>query len=272
MKLFRIFDKLAIMLPKEICEHLRLREGTDLEINEMEGVITIQKRRVSAPRLTDEEKEIVKKLISIKFKDRTPELVNKKFDKSEKKILTEIVRKGYVGMFKSGKYPKEVYSVPPSTYSAVIGVTKIPESKIPESKRTIKLKIETKIESKKEEEIKTGGIIETDPVKRLYKEGFVILSSLEEAKELSEKLSSKIRKREIRGVRGFDKNYYILTSQFISKYQNKIKDSIINGNYTPDKISSEVNLDKKACIALLTILNEEGEIIEKRRGKFALAD
>jgi len=253
MKLFRIFDKLAMIIPQEICKNLGLREGMNMEVSEAEGIITLRKKK-QTPKFSDDERKLIKKLISIKFSERTPTNVNRKLSGEEKKLLTKIVRKGYIGVYKSGKYPHGVYNVPPSTYSTVI-------------------------ESKSEGESKSGNVfqqqektetVETDPIKKLYKNGFVILKSVEEAKELSDKLSSKIRKREIRGIRGFDRNYYILKTSFISKYEGKVRNALKSGSDTVEKISSQVNIDKNACIALLTVMNEDGEIIEKRKGKFAI--
>ena len=93
-----------------------------------------------------------------------------------------------------------------------------------------------------------------------------------DAKRLSDELASHVRKREIIGVRGFDKKYYIVRHSLVMRYAPKIKGILKQGGKQADKIAEEIGLDRQGTAALLTIMNDEGELIEKRKGTFALAD
>ena len=261
----RILDQLVIVIPAELSEKLGLKEGEEVNIYELKpGLIAITtkkgKRIVSEEKIkyTEEEINLLKKLLSFKFEQRIPEIVNKQLSTNERKILSDLIRRRIVTIYKKDRYKeKGVYNIPERVYKMILEIGTLEKEKTEASE-----------EGGKTEE--KGG--EIKPLDYLERFGFIVAENERDAKKLSDELASNVRKKEVMGVRGFDKKYYIVKSNFVSKYRSKIKNAIKEGNKTVDQIAAATGLENSACVALLTILNEEGEIIEKRKGTFINAD
>lgn len=106
--------------------------------------------------------------------------------------------------------------------------------------------------------------------KKLFEKGFLVLGTEQEAKEASAELAQEIRKRAVLGARGFDKKYYVCSRQFFENALLRIKKAIGDGEKTAGEISSASKLPFDAALVIITLLKEEGELIEKKRGSYAL--
>ncbi|MEM4589962.1 MAG: hypothetical protein QXK21_01700 [Candidatus Micrarchaeia archaeon] len=217
------------------------------------------------------------KLLQIKFEERTPEVVRKTFSQEELKLLDELVKKHLVNIYYGGKYLKTgVYQVPNLVYRQLLEKRQeaakpkegIEEKEQAQSKEEEKQNKESK-EKKEQKEIKRDDM---DPIKRLNKNGYLVLQSEADAREISKLLEDKIQKNQVTGIRGFDKKYYLVKNSFVLKFQSKIKSVLKSGPKQADKIADALGIEEEAAIALLTVLREEGEIIEKRKGTFSLID
>ena len=72
------------------------------------------------------------------------------------------------------------------------------------------------------------------------------------------------------GTRGFDKKYYVVLSSFFAKESQKIIELLKNGEATLQEICQKLNFEEQKAKALLTLLLEKGEVIEKRKNLFQL--
>lgn len=198
-------------------------------------------------KFTEEEIRLLQKLLSFKFEQRIPQVVNKSLNRQEQKTLTDLLGRGAVFIYKGGKYQeKGVYNITERSYSALLEAVR------------------------KEKEEKAAE--EANPLLKLDKRGFVIIDSEMQARELSETLGPRIKKKELIGARGFDKKYYIVYRGFLTKYEGAVREVLKGGSKSIDQISTAIGLDQGACMAVLMVLNEQGDIIEKRKGLFALTD
>jgi TusA-related sulfurtransferase len=201
---------------------------------------------------TQEELEVLKKLDSIKYEERTPKEMEKRFSKREKEILENLIKKKVVEVRKSKG--KEVYSIALSVYNRFL----LRKKGIKIGKKGEIVKVETKNQEAK------------DIISNLEKEGYIVVSTEEEANELSKILENDIRMGNVIGTRGFDKKYYVVISSFFVKESQKIIELLKNGEATLQEICQKLNFEEQKAKALLTILLEKGEIIEKRKNLFQL--
>ena len=90
----------------------------------------------------------------------------------------------------------------------------------------------------------------------------------EEALKLSRQLGEEIKKGSVRGVKGFDDRFYAVTSSYFSSAQGRILE-VLKDAMELDSIASAARLETAGCIAVLMLMAEEGEVIEKKKGIFA---
>lgn len=91
------------------------------------------------------------------------------------------------------------------------------------------------------------------------------------AEEISKRYENDIKNGTIMGVRGFDKNFYVVRSNFYGLVAEKIKKMLKNSTKSVEQISNELKVDKNACKAVMEILLSDGEVIEPKREFFTLA-
>ena len=273
MKVSKIDNQLVVSIPFELAKKLGISEGSFVKVYELKpGTIAIEvvkeKERISFT-LGEQDMPILKKLLSFKFEQRIPENVDKQLTVGEKKVLAELMKKRFVTIYKDAKYPKGVYNVPNYVYRQYLDQTRPKKVEPVGVKGAVKEVREAKEISKEaaKEEIRS-----LTPVEKLERFGYVIAENESDAKHLSDQLASNVRKKDIVGIRGFDRKYYIVKNSFARKYAPKIKSVLRTGSKSADKIADEIGVDRQGTAAILTIMNEEGELIEKRKGTFALAD
>ena len=71
----------------------------------------------------------------------------------------------------------------------------------------------------------------------------------------------------VKGIKSFDGNYYILTNEKISECVPLVLKQI-KTETTFDNILSATQLSKELCRAVIEILKDDGEIIEKEKNVF----
>ncbi|PIO06246.1 hypothetical protein COT29_01995 [Candidatus Micrarchaeota archaeon CG08_land_8_20_14_0_20_59_11] len=104
----------------------------------------------------------------------------------------------------------------------------------------------------------------------LEKTGFLVVETELEAKRLSKELEPQVKGHSVMGVRGFDKKYYIATRTFLAEAGEKVQKALLKGEMTLGQACVATKMPQDACVAALSILKEEGEIFEKRKGYYAL--
>lgn len=197
--------------------------------------------------IAEGEKSVLKKLQGIRFENRTPANVSKMLSEQELAILQELTRKGFVNVFKGSKYKDGVYNISDKVYQLMS--QKGTDSKVP---------------AQPQSPLPSG----SGKLAVLNSRGFIIIQDKQEAMSLSEQLGAEMKSGAVVGVKGFDGKFYIVTRGYFMSSQ-----SVINGVLKEEMdaalIASTAKLDPDGCLAVLRLLAENGEIIEKKKGVFA---
>ena len=100
--------------------------------------------------------------------------------------------------------------------------------------------------------------------------GFIVIDTELEAKQLSNRLEKEIKSGDVVGVRGFDKKFYIVSTALYQSLAPKIENLLKNKDtITATEAAQTLNLEEPCAIAILQVMKEQGELIEKKRGVFA---
>jgi hypothetical protein len=233
-------DKAYLELPGEVAAY------TEMEVFQLkEGyyllTVPLGKSPEKEKKISESEKAVMKKLLSIRFEKRTPPYVAKVLSEEEKSILGSLIEKGHVNVFKGKKYMNGVYNIKDSIYPLLTG--------------------RGRPAAKKQEQ-------PTDPISILNSRGFLIMDDKDQALKLSRQLGEEIKKGSVRGVKGFDGRFYAVTSSYLSSAQEKIL-AVLKDAMDLDSIATATKLESGACVAVLKLMAEKGEIIEKKKGLFA---
>ncbi len=105
---------------------------------------------------------------------------------------------------------------------------------------------------------------------KIEKEGLAVIENEAEAKRVSSVFEKDIKEGRVLGVRGFDKKYYVMSSEFYSSVSSKVEKALSSKDLPAQEIALEAKIDEKHAIAALQLMRENGEVIEKKRGVYAL--
>ncbi|MEW6035529.1 MAG: hypothetical protein AB1529_02860 [Candidatus Micrarchaeota archaeon] len=252
-------DRAYMELPREMAAHdevevFQLREGYYLLSVPLGQPSPRQEGGIS-----EAEKEVLKKLLSIRFENRTPEHVSGALSEEELSVLKGLEGKGLVYVFRGGKYKEGVYSVKDSAYSLAKD-KKGPEAGARAAGEGGRRQETAHVQS---EPPQGGGAIVT-----LKSRGFVVVNDKREAVALSDSLGSDMKSGAVVGVKGFDGKFYIVTRSYFMAAQASIA-SVLKDDMDAPSIASAAKLDPEGCMAALRLMAENGDIIEKKRGVFA---
>lgn len=245
-------DKSYIELPPELSnydeiEFFLLKDGYYLLTvplgNGSEKTNENQELNKPQQKMSEKELIVLKKLLSIRFENRTPDHVSKSFSESEQEVLKTLEAKKFVNLFKGRKYVNGVYNVPDSTYSLVQkNDVQPPPIQVP--------------------------ITQPSAIVALKSQGFVIFTDKREALALSEKLSNEMRSGDVVGVKGFDGKFYVVTRECLTVIRGKII-SVLKKDMDVQSIATATKTDIDGCTAVLRLMAESGDLVEKKKGIFA---
>jgi DNA-directed RNA polymerase sigma subunit (sigma70/sigma32) len=105
-------------------------------------------------------------------------------------------------------------------------------------------------------------------IEKLVKDGCIVIEEQAQMKALNDKIRNE--KLPVRGIRGFDKRYYIMSQEKLSDIERKLE-KVLTKEKTLKAISAELGLPEDFCRAAVEILREDGTIIEKRKNSYVLA-
>jgi hypothetical protein len=235
VRILRRNEKAYVELPGEVADYeelelFQLRDGYYL----LSIPLGSQGRR----HMSDTEKAVLKRLLSIRFEKRTPAYVAKVLSENEGQTLKGLEQKGFVNVFRGRKYVDGVYNIKDSIYPLLT------------QKRQVK----------KEQR--------SDAFSLLKSQGFLITNDRQHALRLSQHLGKEMKSGSVIGVRGFDGKFYIVTRDYLSKAQSVIS-SVLKEDMDAPSIASAAKLELDGCMAVLRLMAERGDIIEKKRGVFA---
>ncbi|VVC04618.1 Uncharacterised protein [Candidatus Bilamarchaeum dharawalense] len=241
-------DRAYMELPPEMAkydevEFFLLRDGYYLISPPLGSSVPEQKVPPTGD-MSEKERTVLKKLLSIKFENRTPAYVSKMFSDSERETLGDLEQKKLINLFKGRKYVDGVYNIPDSTYSLV---------QRPDSRPSVP---------------QTSPSQSMGTIAVLNSKGFVIIQDKREAFAFSEESSRELKSGAVIGVKGFDGKFYAVSREYFSTAKNKIT-AILKKDMDLPSIASTTKLDPDGCTAVLRLMAENGDIIEKKRGVFA---
>jgi len=221
--------------------------------------------------LSEPELALVKKLLAIKFERRTPPDVDKMLIGAEKATLASLMARKVVNVFRSEKYEKGVYNVSDAVFgqtrdvlSSHIAGTKASGGAASLAAPAASVKSTAAMPQRVTPATQQQA---HDPLSR----GWLVLENEGDARQLSGMLAEKIKAGEVAGLRAFDRKYYFIRKDFAVAHQPKIMSALEKGDKTPEELVRVLGLPPEACLAILLHMAEEGELLEKSKGKFALA-
>ena len=227
-----------------------LRDG--LYLVSAKGAIDRARGAIGAAlELTEQERQLVKKLLAIKFEKRTPADVDRTLSSQEKATLSALMQRKVVNVFRSGKYESGVYNVSDAIFGHSRDAAGAPQNAT----------------AGKATAAPAAPQRASDPLAK----GWLVLDNEGDARMLSGALSDRIKSGDVSGLRAFDRKYYYTRKDFADRWQPKLLKALEKGDKTAEELSREVGLDAEGCRALLLHMGEGGELLEKSKGKFALA-
>ena len=214
--------------------------GKEMEIMKVEeGVWVITQKAIQQPEKREEkividevEQKIISYLRSKPFKERVEGNFERLLSKEELLRLRQMIKEGKVEKFRSDpKYKKAVYQA-------------------------------KQIEPSRAFDNVEKGIEEFS----LEKDGFIVVKNEQRAKRLSEELAPRIKAGEVMGTRSFEGTFYIIDSTFYNEKSPKVLERIKElKSANLETLCRDLSLTPTAAKIICTFLNEEGEILEKRK-------
>ena len=248
IRILRKQDKAYIELPSEMAS------GDEIELFQLKSgyyLLTMPLGQQAAKPegvISDRERAVLKRLLSIRFENRTPAHVNKTLTESELAVLKDLEKRRLVNVFIGRKYKDGVYNINDKIYPLLSQKAGTPE--------------------KAQERRPRMGSSPDTAVLSLKSHGFVVIPNKREALLLSEKLGSDMKKGGVIGVKGFDGKFYAVTRNYFTASQSSIN-SVLKEDMDSPSIASAAKLDPEGCMAVLRLMAENGDIIEKKKGIFA---
>ena len=274
VKVHRTSDgaELSGSLPPEIAnaaslELFLLRDG--IYLLSVKGAIDNQK----APgQLTGQELALVKKLLAIKFEKRTPSDVDRVLAGAEKATLAALMDRKLVNIFRSGKYENGVYNVSDTIFGQTRDALPAHASDAAAQQASAgNPQHPGASASPPAPSPSSAGKAPAQPARDPLSKGYLVLDNEGDARQLSSAVAERMKAGEIAGLRAFDRKYYFIRKDFATAHQPKIMSTLEKGDRTADELARALNLPPEACLAILLHMAEEGELLEKNKGKFALA-
>jgi hypothetical protein len=217
--------------------------------------------------LSQDEINVLKKLDTLRYNERSREKVERMLNDAEKKILYNLIKKKVVTPF-SKDNNEELYSISKNVYDKFLLRKKrqTEEKNVKEAIKEAEAGVERKIGSGLEE--RYG--IENEYVKRLEEKGYIVLQTEAEAASLSIALEESIKQGIVLGTRAFNKKFYILLRQFFEKYAPQIVKGLSGGGMKVEDIARRIGIDEDAARGILYLLAESGDVSEKKKDLFVL--
>jgi len=197
--------------------------------------------------LSEKEKEVVRKLLSVRFDRRMPAEIAKLLSKEEKETLEGLMKRKLVHIFHGGKYEKEgVYNVSDSAFNSVreppAPLQHAPQQQLP-----------------------------INSAEHLEKNGWMVLENETDAKNFASAYPEKVKSGDVKGIRAFDRKYYFVKRGYYEAWEKEAQLSLAKSEKTAEEIAAELGMAPEGARCLLLHMCETGDILERHKGKFARA-
>ncbi len=248
MRIIKVGGGLGIELPSNLVEELDIEEGQEINLIPItkDVVVLVLGKKHRRGELTEDEMKLLKKLNSIKFSERTGKNISKKLTKDEMKLLYSLVKKGVVIYMGKGKYKDQggVYSITREYFQALRG---------------------TKRESRTEKS--------NEYTDQLKKQGYLILTDQADAESTAMNLSDEIENGEVTALKTFDGKVIFATAELVNTLGGRIINILSKSKrgMSIDTIANKLKVEPDKVRAVIEILRESGDVIEKRKGVYTSA-
>lgn len=257
----------AEFLEQESIELFSLREGyylLSVPLGTQGKAKTIPPSSASLS-LSPEENAILHKLLAIRFDQRVPPRVEKLLNETEQQVLKTLMKKDYVNVFKSQKYPQGVYNIRDSVYP-LLTTNNPPEVR--------SLKVEPKAASNLKSPAPANRPSPPPPASSqrmdIFSDGYVVFEDARAAAQFSEQLRRQGKSSTVLALKGFDGKFYAVTKSYFSKNAPLVLKALEEPQ-NAENIAKTCKLPPPACSAILHLLSEQGDVVEKRKGIFVRA-
>lgn len=103
---------------------------------------------------------------------------------------------------------------------------------------------------------------------KIKQNGIMIIQNEFQARKMAEELSMDLKKGEVIGAH-VDKKFYFLSKQYYEIYSARVK-SVIGKDSKIEEIVEKSKSSLDTVNAIISILKEQGELLEKTKGKYTL--
>jgi bifunctional DNA-binding transcriptional regulator/antitoxin component of YhaV-PrlF toxin-antitoxin module len=252
---FKFSDKAFLFAKKEDIANLLM--GTKSGINA--GPAIAGQATSKNVEVTQEEIEVLKKLDTLRYSNRTPANVAKILNEGEKKVLQGLINKRIVWLFMK----KGSYSISKDVYDKFL--MRKGRGMAPQPKRA------NEHEQLQQKPVPPPPKIEkNENVIKLETDGYIVLPTESEASSLSLALEDSIRSGKVLGIRAFNKKFYIVLRSFFDKNSGKVIKELKDGPKKVDELVKSTGLDEDGIRAMLYLLSEQGDVSERRKDVFTL--
>ncbi len=282
--------KLVLYLPENIIRDLRIEEGEEMDffrfndkafifakksdiLNMLVGTDKAQSQKAqesdaeTGTGLSEAGIAVLRKLDTMRYKDRTKDAVERMLDESEKYTLARLVKQKAVTLYKKDKDSTPLYGISREIYDRFLMRNKAPQAKNMQAPGAfIKAAQAAPAENRQ-----AYGNLDASRVKDLELSGFIVLQTEAEASSLSLAIEESIRQGLVLGTRAFNRKFYIVMRSFLTKHSDKILKIIRNGPSRVQDIAKETGIAEDGARAILYLLAESGDISEKKRDVFVVA-
>ncbi len=241
---------LGLVLPPELVKELGILDGQEVDIIPVKKDVLVlvlkePQKQKEKKGLSNEELELLKKLNTIRFSERTGNKISKKLTKEEMKLLQELVKKGVIIHMSHGKYKDQggVYSITREYFQMLKSMPKKEESPIKAL------------------------------VNQLYSSGYLVLTDVKIAEELATELNPDIESGKVTAIKTFDGKIFFVTSGLVDTLGNEVLKLLGKSKrgMSIQTLADKLKSNPDQMRAVIEILREAGDIIEKRKGIYTVA-
>ncbi len=279
-------NKFYVLIPPEMVDSLGIKEGEELVFEKRDASSFVVAKKGAVPEgageLSERELEILRKLDTMRYSERTKEKVDPMLTAAEKVVLAKMVEKKVVTLFR--KDPKEPYKygISKGIYDKFLFGKRMPKAAgaaQPERQAAAPARPAAEVQQRQPERKLDREAVkkweqksESGYIEELETKGYVVLRNEADAASASAAREDSIRQGLVIGTRAFDKKFYIGLRGFINKNGPKIMRVLEKGkSITAEEIGAEIGIEADAVKTILYILAEKGDVAEVRRDVFRIA-
>ena len=222
--------------------------------------------------VNDEELALLRKLDTVRYGERTKARVAGMLSGPERSLLDAMLKRGVLFLYKKGDEPEQKYGINNGIYDRylfgkregrpaenVSPLLPLPAER-PQPARPPAGPPQKKWMSYVNTAENLSHMLEGN--------GYVVVNTEAEARELSTYLEDSIRHGMVVGTRAFNKKFYIVLRGFINRNIQGILKCMDRRKMSVSEISKEVHLEEDGVRAILYVLSESGDVSEVRRDVF----